>query len=34
VLSAEATNTNVMVFGLQTVDDVDFESAIQLTEVV
>jgi hypothetical protein len=34
VLSAEATNTNVMVFGLQTVEDGDLESAIQMTEVV
>jgi hypothetical protein len=34
VLSAEATNTNVMVFGLQTVEDVDLESAIQLIPVI
>jgi hypothetical protein len=34
VLSAEATNTNVMVFGLQIVEDGDLESAIQMTEVV
>jgi hypothetical protein len=34
VLSAEATNTNAMVFGLQTVEDGDLESAIQMTEVV
>jgi hypothetical protein len=27
-------NTNVTVFGLQTVEDVDLESAIQMTEVV
>jgi len=27
VLSAEATNTNFMVFGLQTVEDGDLESA-------
>jgi hypothetical protein len=32
--SAEATHTNFMVFGLQTVEDVDLESAIQITEVV
>jgi hypothetical protein len=34
VLSAEAPNTNVMVFGLQTVEYVDLESAIQMTEFV
>jgi hypothetical protein len=34
VLNAEATNTNFMVFGLQTVEVVDLESAIQMTEVV
>ena len=34
VLSAEITNTNVMVFGLQTVEDGDLESDIQITEVV
>jgi hypothetical protein len=34
VLNAEATNTNCMVFGLQTVEVVDLESAIQMTEVV
>jgi hypothetical protein len=34
VLSAEATNTNCMGFGIQTVEDVDLESAIQITEVV
>jgi hypothetical protein len=33
VLSAEATNTNFMVFGL-TVEDGDLESAIQMTVVV
>jgi hypothetical protein len=33
-LNAEATNTNFMVFGLQTVEVVDLESAIQMTEVV
>ena len=34
MVSAEATDTNVMVFGLQTVEDGDLESAIQMTEVV
>ena len=34
VVSVEATNTNFMVFGLQTVEDGDLESAIQMTEVV
>jgi hypothetical protein len=34
VLSAEIANTNVMVFGLQTVEDGDLESDIQITEVV
>jgi hypothetical protein len=34
MLSAEATNTNFMVFGLQTVEYRDLESAIQMTEVV
>jgi hypothetical protein len=34
VLSAEVTNTIFLVFGLQTVEDVDLESAIQMTEVV
>jgi hypothetical protein len=34
VVSAEATNTNLMVFGLQTVEDGDLESVIQMTEVV
>jgi hypothetical protein len=34
VLSTEATHTNFMVFGLQTVKDGDLESAIQMTEVV
>jgi hypothetical protein len=34
MLSAEATNTNFMVFGLQTVEHRDLESAIQMTEVV
>ena len=33
MVSAEATDTNVMVFGLQTVEDGDLESAIQMTEV-
>jgi hypothetical protein len=33
MVSAEATYTNVMVFGLQTVEDGDLESAIQMTEV-
>jgi hypothetical protein len=34
MLSAEATHTNFMVFGLQTVEDVDLESAIQMTDVL
>jgi hypothetical protein len=34
VLSGEATDINFMVFGLQTVEDGDIESAIQMTEVV
>jgi hypothetical protein len=34
MLSGEVTNTNFMVFGLQTVEDGDLESAIQMTEVV
>jgi hypothetical protein len=33
MLSAEATNTNFMVFGLQTVEDGDLKSPIQMTEV-
>jgi len=32
VLSGEATNTNFMVFGLQTVKDGDLKSPIQMTE--
>jgi hypothetical protein len=34
VLSTEATNNNVMVFGLQTVEAGDLELSIQMTEVV